>query len=196
MSIVAQNTARTDSWSNLQLDEDEVRERERKKIKLTNILFWPVIIACIYVSTFYIGAFFDAGKMIGVGYADRADRSKNRIAQAEITHKHSIIPPLAHVFTPTKMFFKAGQTIQLNYALPDETSIVARIKQCDSVPLFEVFKCKFVNIKEQRASNAGRGTLTFTVESNGFYYFEHEVSLLSGTVLEHYYEYQASWQRS
>lgn len=190
------------SWKRILVEESEynlhvkgeMRERTFRRMYFT-VFVWFATIFLLYISLFYIGAFFDAGKVIGISQSQRADKSVVKAKTIKAQQKRNVLSPISDRLSVNRVYLRKGQTVQAIYALPDNTLMTVQIKQCKSQPVLEVFKCKFIDAQEKRIRNGGTGVVKFLATQSGFYYFEDEVVTLPGQVLKLNYDYKITWQR-
>lgn len=202
MSLKLQQKKRSQTWGQLLLEESEnslrsrgaKRDRTFRRMYLT-VFIWVPVLFLLYCSLFYVGAFIDPGKVIGVSHAQRAEKAKTNVKKLSVP-KRTIVSPLIDAFKVNKVYLREGQSIQLSYALPDGTELRAKIKQCKSFPILEIFKCQFVGEQEKRVRFGNNGVLEFTAQSAGFYYFVDEVTQLPTTPLKPNHDYTIIWQRT
>lgn len=203
MSFGVQQKKRNRTWGQILVEESDYslrargakRERTFRRMYLTVFVFFPALLL-VYTSLFYAGAFVDPGKVIGISHAQRAATAKSNVGKLRIEKQYPVISPLFNAFSVNKVYLRQGQSIQLSYALPNGTELRAKIKQCKSFPILEVFKCQFVSEQEKRIRNGSQGVLEFTAASAGFYYFDDEVIKRPSITLKPNHDYTIVWQRT
>ncbi|MEE9271977.1 MAG: hypothetical protein V3U57_01710 [Robiginitomaculum sp.] len=203
MALKIQQKMNNQSWENLLVEDSKnspnTSERKRKQLfrrmyKTVGILFLSSFL--VYCSLFYIGAFFDAGKIIGVSQEQRAQSTQYKIKQLMPTHKRTIASPFFDLFKTNRIYLRKGQSILATYSLPQGASITLTIEQCKSTPVVEIFSCKFSGKKKTVIHNKTAGHIRFTVSGPGFYYFNSDVSTSAQIPLELHKDYQVIWQRA
>ncbi|MBL4869731.1 MAG: hypothetical protein JKX72_02120 [Robiginitomaculum sp.] len=190
------------TWKRILVEESDynlrvkgqVRDRTFRRMYFT-VLVWFATIFLLYISLFYIGAFFDAGKVLGISQSQRAEKSAVKAKTIPAQQKRNILSSISDRLSVNRVYLLKGQTVQAIYSLPDNTLMTVKIKQCKSQPVLEVFKCKFIDEQEKRIRNGGTGVVKFSATQTGFYYFEDEVVKLPGHVLKLNYDYKIIWQR-
>ncbi|PHR91003.1 MAG: hypothetical protein COA69_13175 [Robiginitomaculum sp.] len=203
MGLEIKQKSRSQSWQKLLVEESDYRlrirgvkrERTFRRMYLTVFVSVPAFFL-LYCSLFYIGAFIDPGKVVGVSHSQRAETTKQTVSTRPASKPRTLLSPLSDAFALNRIYLRQGQSIQLSYALPKGTQLHAKIKQCKSFPVLEVLKCKFIGEQEKRIRNGNTGILQFTVSEPGFYYFEDEVIALPNTKLKLHHDYSLVWQRS
>ncbi len=93
------------------------------------------------------------------------------------------------LFTLDRAYMRAGETIEIRYDLPEQTTVNLDILQCRRVWAIEIFKCTPLN-QFGTKKGPGRGMAEFKLDTGGFYHFRHEVSNLKAGD-----SYHLLWQR-
>lgn len=149
----------------------------------------------LYCSLFYVGAFVDAGKVIGVSQSVRAEKAQNNVRNMPRVKKRTLFSPIIEAFSTNRVYLRKGQTILATYSLPSNTKLSLKITQCASQPILEVFNCKALGEQGTVIRHRSTGFIEFTVSEPGFYYFEDEVIKLPKKELKAYLDYRIVWQR-
>ena len=203
MSFGVKQSSRDKSWTEILLDESDRSLRARgakrkhtfRRMYMTVFLWFGVLLS-IYCSFFYVGAFLDVGKVIGVSQAQRAHVAKRIIADKPASTKREFYSPLIDLFSVNRIYLRRGQSIIATYSLPENTSITLQVKQCKNMPGIEVFKCNFIGQQKRKVSNKVTGFVKFTAPSPGFYYFENTAIKYPDTELKRNHSYKVVWQRT
>jgi len=202
MAFNVQQSSRTKSWTDLLVEESEHSLHVRKaKRKLTFRRMYHTVFVLfaasllIYCSLFYITAFFDMGKVVGVSQLSRAETAQKNITSMETTKRRTLFSPFVDVFSTNRIYLRRGQSILGTYSLPHGTDMTMKIKQCKSMPVIEVFRCRFVDQQTTVVRNKTTGFIKFTVSEPGFYYFDAEVIKRPSTLLKQNKDYRVVWQR-
>lgn len=203
MNFKLTQTNHSKSWSRLAINEsqfseselNEVRQRRFKRLCIS-VFVWVSAIFLLYCSLFYVGAYVDAGKVVGLSQAKRIAKVKNKIMQGQDLQQRHLLSPIADAFSMNKVYLREGQIIQATYSVPSGTKIHLKVKQCKSQPILEIFKCKFIGEQEKLIQKGSAGIVTFIISESGFYYFDDKATQLSGTDLKPNYDYKVIWQRA
>jgi len=198
MSFGIQQSGKNKTWTSLLLEESEFSLKAKKKSREHTfrrmymsvfVLFGATFL--IICSLFYIGAFIDVGKVVGVSQADRVERSKIEVKAG----KTGPLENLTNLFKIDRVYMRAGQTIVATYDIPQGSEMTLVIKQCKNRPIVEVFDCKLIGEQTKKVSNKNKGFFRFAVANPGFYHFGQRVKKRGGQELEANSEYQIVWQR-
>jgi len=85
---------------------------------------------------------------------------------------------------------KAGQSVDVKYALPAGSRMDVKIKQCRRLWIVEVFTCQLVSEQSLRV-DGHNGNQRFTLGATGFYHFTERVTLPDPNA-----SYRVIWKRS
>lgn len=202
MSFGIQQSGSNKSWTSLLLEESEFSLKAKKKSRehtfrrmymTVFVLFGAAIL--IISSLFYVGAFLDVGKVVGVSQADRVERSKASMAASKNPGSSGPIANLKNLFQLDRVYLRAGQTIVATYDIPKGAEMTLIIKQCQSRPIVEVFDCKLIGEQKKKIGSKNKGFYRFSVTKPGFYHFGQNVKKRGGQELESGTEYSVVWQR-
>ena len=198
MSFGIQQRGANKSWTSLLLEESEfsLKAKKMKRGHTFRRMYMTVFVLfgsafLVICSLFYVGAFIDVGKVVGVSYADRAERSKVDVAG----NSSGLFSSIKDLFNIDRVYMRAGQTIVATYEIPKGAQLNLIIKQCKNRPIVEVFDCKLIGEQTQRIGNDSKGFYRFSVSKPGFYHFGQNVKTRNGTELEAGSEYKIIWQR-
>ena len=199
MSFGIQQSGSNKTWTSLLLEESEFSLKAKKKSRehtfrrmymTVFVLFGAAIL--VISSLFYLGAFMDVGKVVGVSHADRVERSKVEMSQSG---KTGPIATLQALFNLDRVYLRAGQTIVATYDIPRGAEMTLVIKQCKSRPVIEVFDCKLIGEQTKKVTSKDKGFFRFAVNTPGFYHFGQNVRQKGGKQLQAGSEYRIVWQR-
>jgi len=175
MSLGIQQSGQNKTWTSLLLEESEFSLKARKKSREHTfrrmymsvfVLFGAAFL--IICSLFYIGAFIDVGKVVGVSQADRVERSK---IEMKAGGNSGPLATLSNLFKMDRVYMRAGQTIVATYDIPQGAEMTLVIKQCKNRPIVEVFDCKLIGEQTKKVSSKNKGFFRFAVANPGFYHF-------------------------
>lgn len=133
--------------------------------------------ALLYTSLPYAGSFVDIGKVVGVSKLDR---------QVEVLRSG-----LVNTAPVKKVYLRAGQSLIVDYSLPQSAQLELKVMRCKSRPILEVWSCKDPVTQTLLVENEKIGVRQITAPQAGFYYFTDTVSL-SGSPQS---DYQLTWKR-
>lgn len=202
MSFGIQQSGSNKSWTSLLLEESEFSLKAKKKSRehtfrrmymTVFVLFGAAFL--IICSLFYVGAFLDVGKVVGVSQADRVERSKVDMNTGGNRFSSGPISAFTNLFKLDRVYMRAGQTIVATYDIPRGAEMTLLIKQCENRPIVEVIDCKLVGEQSKVISNKNKGFYRFAVTKPGFYHFGQTVKKRGGKDLEVNSEYKIVWQR-
>ena len=203
MSFGIKQTTKNKSWTELLVEESDrsFRDRGARRSWTFRRMYMTVLntffaLFCVYCSFFYIGAFVDVGKIVGVSQAQKAATAKSNIATIPAETDRTILSPFSDALLVKRIYMLQGQSIMATYSLPAKSSITLRVKQCNNIPIVEVFQCKFVGEQEKIVRDKTAGFVKFTAEAPGFYYFENTAIKFPSTELRVNHNYKIIWQRT
>lgn len=202
MSFDIQQSRQNKTWTKLLLEESEfslkakkqTREHTFRRMYMTVFVLFGAAFLVIS-SMFYVGAFIDVGKVVGVSYDDRVERSKIEIASGNSSKTTSPIQALKDLFNVNRVYMRAGQTIVATYDIPQGSEMTLVIKQCKNRPVIEVFDCKLIGEQTKRITSDNKGFFRFAVANPGFYHFGQSVKKRGGQEIESGSGYRIVWQR-
>lgn len=198
MSFGIQQRGADKSWTSLLLEESEFSLKAKKmkrghtfrRMYMTVFVLFGAIFLVI-CSIFYVGAFVDVGKVVGVSYADRAVRTKVDVA----SNSGGPLASIKDLFNIDRVYMRAGQSIVATYEIPRGAQLNLVISQCKNRPIIEVFDCQLIGEQTKRIGNTNKGFYRFAVAKPGFYHFGQSVKTRNGTELEADSEFKIVWQR-
>lgn len=122
-----------------------------------------------YISLFYLPSFMSNRSVLAVTTQDKTlpkiDYNKNR----------TVFSPLFDLFHVQRGYFRAGQSLQVDYSLPAGHSAVLNIKACKGLYLLEALSCEPVVISSREVTGPKQGINRFTAPENGFYIYQNQV---------------------
>ncbi len=202
MALTIKQTKKDRTWTSILLEESEnsLKRRKARRAHTFRRMYSSVFVLAsagfvLYCSLFYVGAFVDAGKIVGVSQSARAEQAQKNVRNMPRTQKRTLFSPIMEGFSTNRIYLRKGQTILATYSLPRNAELSLKIKQCASQPILEVFQCKALGQQGTVIRNRSTGFIEFTVSEPGFYYFEDKVIKLPDTELKANYDYRIIWQR-
>lgn len=202
MSLAFKQTHHHKTWQDLMIEESERSLHSRKVYRKWTFrrMYLSVFVLVgagftLYCSLFYVGAFIDIGKIIGVSQYVRAQKAQQNIPSIADAAPRNILSPIMDGFAINRIYMRKGQSILATYSLPSGAQLSLSIQQCKSKPIIEVFSCEVLGVKNVEILNRSNGFIEFIVSEPGFYYFEDNVIKLPNTSLKPYYDYNIVWQR-
>ncbi|WP_409434052.1 hypothetical protein ACJ3XI_05995 [Litorimonas sp. RW-G-Af-16] len=124
-----------------------------------------------YVALHYVPAFTSTHKVLSFSNGDTsAARLQNR------NPVQKLLGPYADAFSLKRTYLRAGQSIQVQYAIPAGAKMDLNIVQCRRLWVIEVFTCQTVSRKHVEVTKKV-GTETFRFQDTGFYFFDETVTL-------------------
>lgn len=202
MSFNVQQKRMNRSWTDILLEESDysLRKRKAKRERTFRRMYMSVFILfgaafMVYCSLFYMGAFMDVGKVVGLSHVKRAENAEHMLKSTQIGENKSLFAALMGKFNQNRVYMRKGQKIISTYSLPRGTVMTLKVKQCKSMPIVEIFSCKFKGEQKITLRNKTSGTLKFNIQEPGFYYFDTEVVQLPATPLKNWRDYRVMWVR-
>lgn len=168
--------------SKKKLDKGQLSERKGSAI---GAIFWLGLGGfLVYSSLFYIGAFVDVGKIVGVS-SKTMDLDDGRQGIRKIT------APVTEMSKYKKIYMRENQAIGIEYSVPEGSTIKLHVLQCKNRPVIEVFDCAPIGQRTVDIENKTNGSSTIFVSEPGFYYFADEVTVPQGKKAK----YEIVWRR-
>jgi len=202
MSFGIEQAPKNKSWTKLLLEESEfsLRTKQMKRERTFRRMYMTVFVLfgstfLVICSLFYVGAFFDVGKIVGVSQADRAERAKAQVSVSPNQKDRGFFAPLTDLMNVNRVYMRSGQTILATYSVPKGSEMTLIIHQCKSKPVLEVFDCELVGEQKKLIRNKTKGFIRFTVGNPGFYHFGEKVKIRGKDELKANAEYRVIWQR-
>lgn len=202
MALQVRQKKKDKTWTALLLEESEssLKRREASRERTFRRMYSSIFVLVsagfvAYCSLFYIGAFLDVGDVVGVSQSARADKAQKNVTEMPRTKNRTLFSPIIENFYTNRIYMRKGQSILATYSLPNQTKLSLKIKQCKSMPILEVFKCKSLGEQKKVIRNKTTGYIEFTVSEPGFYYFDNEVIKTPNKKLTAYVDYRIVWQR-
>jgi hypothetical protein len=187
-------------WRQVLIEESDrsIRARGGRRLSSFRRMYMTVFVLfsaafLFYCSLFYIGAFVDVGKIVGVNQQTSATNARSTALNGKMDSNPSLLTRVQDRFRANRVFLRRGQTIQASYSIPAGAEITLTIKQCKNMPVMEVFKCDVISEKTKKITRKTTGYNGFTVTSPGFYYFEETVTKLPTKTANA--AYRVVWQR-
>ena len=122
-----------------------------------------------YVALHYIPAYLGLQKVIAFS---ELDNSAARLAKDD---ELSVLSAYMDPLRIKRTYLRAGQSMQVQYALPEGSNMEIKINRCRAAFIVEIFKCDIVSQKKLVVKNDKVGTQRFTFEEKGFYLFDETV---------------------
>ena len=116
-----------------------------------------------YISLHYIPAYLGHQKIIALS---NFDNSASRLAKDD---GFSILSAYIDPFRLKRTYLRAGQSIQVQYAIPEGSVLEINIIQCQTAFIYEIFKCEPVTKKTSIVRNDKVGSQRFKFKNAGFY---------------------------
>jgi len=122
-----------------------------------------------YIALHYIPAYLGLQKIIALS---ELDNSATRLAKDD---QFSLLSAYIDPFRLNRTYLRAGQSIQVQYALPANTEMEVYINRCRPAFIVEIFKCDVISQKTATVKNDKVGTQRFKFKDSGFYTFNESV---------------------
>lgn len=202
MSLTFKQTKHNKTWQDLLVEESERSLKRRKAVREWTFrrMYLSVFILVaagfvLYCSLFYIGAFVDIGKTVGISQSLRAQKAQQNVTNMARANPRTVFSPIFDGFSLNRIYMRRGQSILATYSLPSDVKLSLTIKQCKSQPILEVFTCTVLGEQSVEIGDRLNGFIEFIVSEPGFYYFEDKVIKSPNTNFKADYDYRIIWQR-
>jgi len=140
-----------------------------------------------YVALHYIPAYLGTHKILAMS---NINDSASRLVD-DGSQKSKMMRYL-DLFKIKRAYLRSGQSIQVQYALPEGAVMDIYIKRCRPALILEIFDCQVVSEKTAQIVNDKVGTQRFMFQDKGFYLFDERVTLKDGTPQK----YRVVWSRA
>lgn len=202
MALTIKQSKKDKTWTSILLEESEnslMRRKAQRDLSFRRMYSSVFVLVSagfvLYCSLFYVGAFVDAGKIVGVSQSVRAEKAQANVRNMPRVKNRTLFSPIIEAFSTNRIYLRKGQTILATYSLPRNSKLSLKIKQCASKPILEVFNCEPLGEQGTVIRNRATGFIEFTVSEPGFYYFEDNVVELPKKELKAFFDYRIVWQR-
>lgn len=138
-----------------------------------------------YISLFYLPPMLSNRSVLAVTTQDKT------LPKIDYDKHRTVFSPFFDLFHVQRGYFRAGQTLQVDYNIPAGYSAVLNIKSCEGLYLLEAVSCEPVMISSREIIGPKRGINRFTAPKNGFYIYESQVVEGAGEDLP----YSVAWRR-
>jgi len=126
--------------------------------------------AMFYIALHYVPAYLGLQKIIAFS---KLDTSASRLAK---DGPSSLLSAYIDPFRLKRTYLRQGQSIQVQYALPDDAELEILVNQCKAAFIVEIFKCDVISQETSFVKNDKVGTLKFKFQDAGFYVFDEVIT--------------------
>lgn len=124
MALTIKQTRKDKTWTSILMEESEKSLKRRKFRRMYTSVFVLVSAGFVlYCSLFYVGAFFDAGKIVGMSQSVRAEKAQNNVRNMQRVKKRTLFSPVIESFSINRIYMRKGQSILATYSLPINTRL-------------------------------------------------------------------------
>jgi len=162
------NTASTFHYDTLGWNIKKTRSNHNKSPERTrsNFLAITLLVALLgYSAYFYVPAYMSPARKL---LPDQLDRSAVSLADQSAK---AVIAKHLTIFKTQRAYLRKGQSIRVQYALPEDAEIDLSIIQCQRIFFIETFKCIPKHTQTIKVKDKTIGTYDFSVNQVGFYAF-------------------------
>lgn len=138
-----------------------------------------------YISLFYLPSLMSNRSVLAVSTQDKT------LPKIDYSENRTVLSPLFDLFHVQRGYFRAGQSLQVDYNIPAGYSADLSIKSCKGLYLLEALNCNPVVISSRVVTGPKRGVNRFAAPENGFYIYESQVLEGSGEDVP----YSIVWRR-
>ena len=139
----------------------------------------------VYSSIFYVPAFLDMQKVMGM--------STEKIKLPRVSEKSRALSSYANFFKIRRGYIRRGQALTLEHDLAPGTIMTASISRCSAPPVIEVFYCRNIEGQQIKITSDLPGKRNFIMRKPGFYYFDELITNKDGSKTDS--EYKVLWSR-
>lgn len=176
-------TERAEIWNIAKRDaqrQNKNVKKQKARLKVKSVIDGPVsimkfilLLMTIYALYQYIPAFINFKKVISQTTTAQPG-AQTLIGQRD---EWGAASPLRDYIKMKKAYVRTGQSLQLQYVLPDSASATVTLKRCKAIPFIEVFKCNVVQAETIELKNETIGTKRFQIAQSGMYHLESQVEV-------------------
>jgi len=138
-----------------------------------------------YVALHYIPAYLGLQKVVTLS---ELDNSATRLTK---DNQVSLLSAYIDPFRLNRTYVRAGQSLQVQYALPTDAELEIYINRCRPAFIVEIFNCDVINRETAIVKNDKVGTQRFKFKDSGFYSF-NETVIQKNNMRE---KYRVVWSR-
>jgi hypothetical protein len=179
--------AKHDALSRAQKVKKHTKRAHRQSALSGPIAIMKVIVflMTLYALAQYVPAFINFKKII-------TQTSPQSGAQTLLEQRNNwgIAAPLRDYVKMNKAYMRAGQSLQVQYVLPEDAKASLTLKQCRPAPFIEAFRCDVVAETVIDVSNDTVGTRRITLNHSAMYLLQSEVQVGSDD------KFDIKWQRN
>lgn len=137
---------------------------------------WLLGIAAIYCSMFYVPAFYDFKRALGISSS-----------APQIQTERNFLSPYVDLLSQNRSFMMSGQTMEAAYKIDGGSQGKLIFYKCQTPVIIEVFSCNPVTVQEVSLTDS-EGRKAIRVNQNGFYGFQLALNDTES-------KYAVSWRR-
>jgi len=142
--------------------------------------------AMCYVALHYIPAYLGLNKILS--FSDLNTSSSIAPESSQMTTLSSYVD----AFRLKRTYLRPGQTIQVQYAIPEGAKLDLVIQRCRPAFILEIFKCETMSEETAQIRDDKLGTQRFHFPEAGFYRFDEKVTLAPNNTDN----YRVVWSRA
>lgn len=146
------------------------KEESQTVLWISRVIKLTVVAAVGYTGLSYLPAFVSTAKFANI---TNHDRSATRLNETSSTS--TIKKAYFKVANLRQAYLRAGQSVQVQYYLPEQAQLELVITHCKRSLILEAFKCIPYKTDNLTVAKNTIGTREFIVDKSGFYKFSHTV---------------------
>lgn len=123
-----------------------------------------------FTAVSYLPAFINTASFANITNHDRSAARLNEKSQKNLVKK-----TFYKVANLRQAYMRAGQSVQVQYYLPEDASLELVITHCKRSPILEAFSCVPYKTENLTVAENTIGSRNFMLEKSGFYKFSHTV---------------------
>ena len=163
------------------LSRNSQKRKQNKHQKVEAVLSGPtkLIKFCLFVTSIYalykyVPAYINFNHIISEATSQPSTQPGAQNL-ADSHKKWGIAKPLREYVKLKKAYMRDGQTLQVQYILPEQAQATLTIKRCKNLPIIELFNCEVVQAETIEIGGNTVGTQRLRVKGTAMYVLESQV---------------------
>jgi len=169
---------------------DQMPKKKREPMGLARTLGSAITLifggTMCYVSLHYIPAYLGLNKVLSFSDLDKSS------SVAADSSQWATLSSYVDAFRIKRTYLRPGQTIQVQYAIPEGAKLDLVIQRCRPAFVIEIFQCKVMSEETAQIRNDKLGTQRFRFPEAGFYRFDETITMAPNNVKD----YRVIWSRA
>ena len=151
-------------------------------------------LGAFYCSLFYLPAYLNQSDVVRISSYQRVSASLKENDQGTPVNWYT---PYIDLLRARRGFFRAGQTIEVEYVLSGPDNLNIEIKRCAGPIIYEIFRCHVIDQINHTENESSQGRLLIKAPSTGFYRMTENVTekTASSKASNTSIQYSVIWRR-